>query len=36
MSNRARIRDDAKKLNPIDDALFIVMSEELAFCQERT
>ena len=34
MSNRARIREDARKLNPIDDALFIVMSEELEFCQE--
>lgn len=34
MSNWARIREDAKRLNPIDDALFIVMSEELDFCQE--
>lgn len=28
MSNKARIREDAKKLNPIDDALFMVMAEE--------
>ena len=34
MSNWARIREDAKRLNPIDDELFIVMSEELDFCQE--
>ena len=34
MSNKAQIREDARKLNPIDDALFIVMSEELDFCQE--
>ena len=31
MSNWARIREDAKRLNPIDDTLFIVMSEELDF-----
>lgn len=34
MSNKARIREDAKKLNPIDDALFMVMAEEKSFCQE--
>lgn len=34
MSNMARIREDAKKLNPIDDALFMVMAEEKSFCQE--
>lgn len=34
MSNKARIREDAKKLNPIDDALFMVMAEEKDFCQE--
>lgn len=34
MSNKAQIREDAKKLNPIDDALFMVMAEEKSFCQE--
>lgn len=34
MSNKAQIREDAKKLNPIDDALFMVMAENLLFCQE--
>lgn len=34
MSNKAQIREDARKLNPIDDALFMVMAEELDFCQE--
>lgn len=34
MNNKARIREDARKLNPIDDALFMVMAEDKAFCQE--
>lgn len=34
MSNKAQIREDAKRLNPIDDALFMVMAEDREFCQE--
>ncbi|MBE7008921.1 MAG: Rpn family recombination-promoting nuclease/putative transposase [Ruminococcaceae bacterium] len=34
MSNKAKIREQAKKLNPIDDALFRKMAEEKEFCEE--
>ena len=34
MSYKARIREDAMRLNPIDDALFQKMAEDMAFCQE--
>ena len=34
MGYNAKIRADAMKLNPIDDALFIKMAEKLDFCQE--
>ena len=34
MSNKARIREDAMSLNPIDDALFQKMAENKDFCQE--
>ena len=34
MSNKAKIREDAMSLNPIDDALFIKMAEDVSFCQE--
>lgn len=34
MSNRAKIREEAKKLNPIDDLMFRKMAEEPGFCQE--
>ncbi len=34
MSNRARIREEAKKLNPIDDLMFRTMAEDKAFCEE--
>ena len=34
MGNRARIRQDAMSLNPIDDALFQKMAEDTGFCQE--
>ena len=34
MSNRARIREEARKLNPIDDLMFRKMAEDLQFCQE--
>lgn len=34
MSNKAKIREDAMSLNPIDDALFIKMAEDVGFCQE--
>ncbi len=34
MSNQAKIREDALKLNPIDDAMFIKMAEDLGFCEE--
>ena len=29
MSNKAKIREDAMKLNPIDDALFCKMAEDI-------
>lgn len=34
MSNKAKIREEAKKLNPIDDIMFRKMAEEKEFCQE--
>lgn len=34
VGNRARIRQDAMSLNPIDDALFQKMAEDTEFCQE--
>ena len=34
VSNKAKIREDAMSLNPIDDALFIKMAEDVGFCQE--
>jgi len=34
MSNRAKIREEAKKLNPIDDVMFRKMAEDMNFCQE--
>lgn len=34
MSNYARIREEARKLNPIDDVFFQVMAEDRLVCQE--
>jgi predicted transposase/invertase (TIGR01784 family) len=34
MSNKAKIREEAKKLNPIDDLMFRKMAEDKDFCQE--
>lgn len=34
MSNKAKIREEAKKLNPIDDLMFRKMAEDKGFCQE--
>ena len=34
MSNKAKIREDAMSLNPMDDALFQKMAEDIRFCQE--
>ena len=34
MSNKAKIREDAMKLNPIDDVMFVKMAEDLGFCEE--
>ena len=34
MSNKAKIREEAKKLNPIDDLMFKKMAEDKAFCEE--
>jgi hypothetical protein len=34
MSNRAKIREEAKKLNPLDDLMFRKMAEDKEFCQE--
>ena len=34
MSNKAKIREDAMKMNPIDDAMFVKMAEDLGFCEE--
>ena len=32
MSNKAKIREEAKKLVPIDDVMFRKMAEDKAFC----
>ena len=34
MGNRAKIREEAKKLNPIDDLMFRKMAEDKGFCEE--
>lgn len=34
MGNRAKIREEARKLNPIDDLMFRKMAEDKEFCQE--
>ena len=34
MSNKVKIREEAKKLNPIDDLMFRTMAEDKAFCEE--
>lgn len=34
MSNKRKIREEAKKLNPIDDIMFRKMAEESLFCEE--
>lgn len=34
MSNKRKIREEARKLNPMDDLLFRKMSEDKAFCEE--
>jgi predicted transposase/invertase (TIGR01784 family) len=34
MSNNAKIREEAKKLNPIDDLMFRKLAEDKEFCQE--
>ncbi len=34
MGSRLKIREEAKKLNPMDDLLFRKMSEDRAFCEE--
>ena len=34
MSNKAKIREEAKKLNPIDDLMFRTMAEDEKFCEE--
>ena len=34
MSNKAKIREEAKKLVPIDDVMFRKMAEDKEFCQE--
>ena len=34
VSNKAKIREDAMSLNPMDDALFQKMAEDIGFCQE--
>lgn len=34
MSSKAKIREEAKKLNPIDDLMFRTMAEDKAFCEE--
>lgn len=34
MSNNAKIREEAKRLNPIDDLMFRKMAEDKEFCQE--
>lgn len=34
MNNTTKIREEAKKLNPIDDLMFRKMAEDKEFCQE--
>lgn len=34
MSNKAKIREAARKLNPIDDLMFRKMAEDKEFCEE--
>lgn len=34
MGTKAKIREEAKKLNPIDDIMFRKMAEDKSFCQE--
>ena len=34
MSTKAKIREEAKKLNPIDDLMFRTMAEDKEFCEE--
>jgi hypothetical protein len=34
MSNKSKIREEVKKLNPIDDMMFRKMAEDKEFCQE--
>ena len=34
MSVKAKIREDAKTLNPMDDTMFCKMAEEKEFCEE--
>lgn len=34
MSNKAKIREEARKLNPIDDLMFRKLAENKEFCQE--
>lgn len=34
MGSRLKIREEAKKLNPIDDIMFRKMAENKDFCQE--
>ena len=34
MSSKAKIREEAKKLNPIDDLMFRTMAEDKEFCEE--
>ena len=34
MGNKRKIREEARKLNPMDDLLFRKMSEDKAFCEE--
>lgn len=34
MSNKAKIREEAKKLNSIDDLMFRTMAEDKKFCEE--
>lgn len=34
MSNKSKIREEARKLNPIDDLMFRKMAEDKDFCQE--
>ena len=34
MGNKAKIREEARKLNPIDDLMFRTMAEDKDFCEE--